>query len=711
MATTERIAILGGGMAGLTAAWKLSEAGWKDRFESITVYQRGHRLGGKGASSRGTNGRIEEHGLHIWLGYYDNAFAVLRECYEELNRARYAPECPIRSLEDALKPSVTVGLEDAVGSDWERWIGRFATNGLRPGDDSASAPSLTGADIVQRALRLLGDLSMSIGSPTGQPTEQPIARLSASADPPTTSTSTASRPTTSTSAGALAAMASLALALEAIRTLRSSLDSVGLSPVIPAIDAALGSIESMLARGISSEQAPRHTWQLVSVVLAQVRGIVADGLLDEPRAFSKINNEDYREWILRHGAAPEAADSALIRGMYDLVFGYEGGDPSRPRFAAGLGVFLSAKLFFDYKGAIFWKMQAGMGDVVFAPLYQALRERGVDFQFFSRVDRVHLTDDRQGIGSITVGRQAHLAPGVDHYQPLVEVNGLAVFPQHPLVEQLSNADGIAEHDLESFWSAWPDAASTVLRRGVDFDRVVFAIPVGMARHICQDLIDDRDDWRAMVTGLGTVATQALQLWLNESEPDLGWDATGSTMSGFVEPFDTWASMPQLIEVEDWPPHDQPRAIAYFCNSLQTDDQLDPDDHDYPRRRHDEVRANSATFMDGPLRHQLPGAHDADGFRWNLLCGEGDAAGPDRLDSQFWTANVDPSDLYVQSLPGTDRLRLRPAESGYDNLVLAGDWTNCGLNAGCIEAAVLSGLKAANALLGVDPDDRIRGVYM
>jgi uncharacterized protein with NAD-binding domain and iron-sulfur cluster len=55
--------------------------------------------------------------------------------------------------------------------------------------------------------------------------------------------------------------------------------------------------------------------------------------------------------------------------------------------------------------------------------------------------------------------------------------------------------------------------------------------------------------------------------------------------------------------------------------------------------------------------------------------------------------------------------LRPDESGYDNLVLAGDWTDCGMNAGCIEAAVMSGLQAANALLGRGRFHRIRGFYM
>ncbi len=58
--------------------------------------------------------------------------------------------------------------------------------------------------------------------------------------------------------------------------------------------------------------------------------------------------------------------------MYDLVFGYEHGDADRPRFAAGTGLLLSGKMFFDYRGAVFWKMTAGMGDVVFAPLYDAL---------------------------------------------------------------------------------------------------------------------------------------------------------------------------------------------------------------------------------------------------------------------------------------------------------------------------------------------------
>src|SRR5262245_57353824 len=99
-------------MAGLTTAWELSSGDWRRDLESITVYQRGWRLGGKGASSRGPHGRIEEHGLHVLLGYYDATFRVLREVYDELDRTRTDPACPIRTWRDAFVPAGDVGLAD-----------------------------------------------------------------------------------------------------------------------------------------------------------------------------------------------------------------------------------------------------------------------------------------------------------------------------------------------------------------------------------------------------------------------------------------------------------------------------------------------------------------------------------------------------------------------------------------------------------------------
>ena len=295
--------------------------------------------------------------------------------------------------------------------------------------------------------------------------------------------------------------------------------------------------------------------------------MLADGLLTDPRGFHAIDDEDFLDWITRHGAAPEVADFAFIRGLYDLVFADGGANRSHEGVSAGVAAFMTSKMFFEYKGAIFWKMAAGMGDIVFAPMYEALRRRGVRFELFHRVDHLHLSADRTQVDGITMGRQAHLADGVEHYDPLIRVGGLPVFPAAPLTDQLRGADGIEDEPLESHWCRWPDAEVRTLRRGADFDVVVFAIPVAMAELVCEELVDDRPEWKAMVTGLSTTATQAVQLWLREDEPSLGWPHPGATVSAYAQPLNTWASMDQLIPMEQWPEGERPGTIAYFCGSL------------------------------------------------------------------------------------------------------------------------------------------------
>ena len=66
-------------------------------------------------------------------------------------------------------------------------------------------------------------------------------------------------------------------------------------------------------------------------------------------------------------------------------------------------------------------------------------------------------------------------------------------------------------------------------------------------------------------------------------------------------------------------------------------------------------------------------------------------------SQYWTANVNPSDRYVLSRPRTLEYRISPLDNTYDNLTIAGDWTDCGFNEGCAEAAFMSGRLAAHAI--------------
>ena len=118
----KRVVILGGGISALTAAYYLSDTQELREKYDVTVYQMGWRLGGKCASGRNAQAahRIEEHGVHVFSGFYANAFAMLRDCYESLDRPLETPlstciGAPIRRssriIGSALwKPSTNVGI-------------------------------------------------------------------------------------------------------------------------------------------------------------------------------------------------------------------------------------------------------------------------------------------------------------------------------------------------------------------------------------------------------------------------------------------------------------------------------------------------------------------------------------------------------------------------------------------------------------------------
>lgn len=87
----------------------------------------------------------------------------------------------------------------------------------------------------------------------------------------------------------------------------------------------------------------RLSWTLLSLLTATVRGVMADGLLTDPRGFRSVNDEDYAMWVLRHGGAhPEVLEFPVLRAMYNMVFGYEKATCSARPSRRGSGCFSSA---------------------------------------------------------------------------------------------------------------------------------------------------------------------------------------------------------------------------------------------------------------------------------------------------------------------------------------------------------------------------------
>ncbi len=160
MSERQRIAILGGGISALTTAFELTRApDWQQRYD-ITLYQMGWRLGGKCATSRGPNDRIEEHGIHGFLGCYYNALPLMADCYRALQRPAGHP---LATFEQAFKPDSFMLMWEYLDGGFKRWPFTAPTNALRPDDPSAVGRI---EDWLAATVKLVDDLLAPDFTPT-----------------------------------------------------------------------------------------------------------------------------------------------------------------------------------------------------------------------------------------------------------------------------------------------------------------------------------------------------------------------------------------------------------------------------------------------------------------------------------------------------------------------------------------------------------------
>jgi uncharacterized protein with NAD-binding domain and iron-sulfur cluster len=737
-----RIVVLGGGLGALSAVYWLTEAKphWREEYASITVYTMGWRLGGKGASGRNAkcHQRIEEHGFHVWFGFYENAFRMMRGLYDALARTPSSPYKTFANVEEAFTRRSVWTFEQSMPGAQRHWPVLFPVNDGVPGNGAADfekalyqnfvgwllharkifvhrEDAVLPLRIVAGALRGVGLGATAAGAAIVRIIQDVAAAVAQVPHHP-------SRPRF------------------VPHLLRTLIDTTWDALSVEEDDEEAERVRFMIdlvgtvVIGILQDRLWEPLWVPSNAFLRRlVRLAFRDDGRSYARNFESADDEELRAWLARHGAHRATVDSPLLRQVYDIAFAFDEGNRNRPDLAAGTTARALLRLMFGYKRAFMHEMQAGMGDTIFTPLYAVLRDRGVDFAFFHRVEAVRLDPHDARIAAIELDRQLDLRAGT--YCPLTEVKGLHCWPSEPLLDQIAPehaaafetylAAGGHVSDLESSVTRWrgrPDRIEVAAD-----DRVILALPIGVLAHTCRELLARSRRWQDMVARVPSIPTYAVQLWLTDDTNTLGWKkgAAGAwkwldqqekkerdrgrpplgleaVLCGYDADLNAWADMSHVIAREDWPAGATPGSVAYFAGTFS--DGWNPAKHPPPPNHYDTqlrvVRKRAQEVFEqriGALWTAQPVGLDP-----AVLVAPAGAAGAQRYDAQYWRVNVDPSERYTLTPARGTKYRLRPGESGFDNLVLAGDWTHNGvISMGCVEGTVVSGMEAAQVISGAD----------
>ena len=727
-----KIAVIGGGLGAMSAIYHIMQLPQATERYDITLYQTGWRLGGKGGSGVNTKRgyRIEEHGIHFWFGFYENGFRMMREAYQALDRP---PGAPLATFDDAFKAQATMDFMQLIDHTWTDWQIAFPKLPGQVGDGNFPTPeqlfevgfhwladefrqyTLAYRENYLHRLRHLFDQSLARPRHEG-PLELAIQAIERTMEH--------------------TAMHAVERHLRVVGTLLTTQLSKPENHTVDRIEELARLLQNLLqwVRNLTGDLIDddpelMRIWCALDFATAVTLGMLQDGVVQFTEGggmtfdVSRINQYDFVEWLVLHGASQQLIyDFPAVKSMYDGPFAFFRGSVSSPNVEAGTALNIFLRLAFTSKENVMWRMQAGMGDTVFGPVYEWCRKyfpNNVHFEFFSRVKNLKLAPAKPNdpisaprpVVAIDIERQVPLAKDRSHYEPLIDVRGLSCWPSEPLYDQLDlTLEQVAHlrhlHEkkigLESDWTPWVGTLETKTI-GDDFDQVLIAASLSSLPLFCPELISANPKWAAMLDQVGTVQTQAFQLWLKKTPAELGVTAQ-RVVSCYVEPLDTFAVMNQALKREDWsnlPPEEQPKCVVYVCGAMPDSQNIPPTNSSYfPDSQWHKAFGSAQAYVLQNLQRLVPGAFDEHNqFDWNLLTAPEGWQGPKRLEYHYFRANIDTSERYVYALKGSSQHRLGADESGFENVYLTGDWIQNGMNIGFVEGAVISGIKAAQAITG------------
>ncbi|OQW91244.1 MAG: hypothetical protein BWK79_17400 [Beggiatoa sp. IS2] len=703
--TKQKIAVLGGGIGSLSAVFALTDqANWQENYE-ITVYQLGWRLGGKGASGRqqSMGDRIEEHGLHVWFGFYENSFQVMQKCYAEVNQ--HNPNYPYKIWDQAFEQHHSIGIEEFHNGQWKNWFFAFPPNNEVPGQ-GLCYPVLLGCigkifslitkeiDLAAARREVFPEIMVNSNHQTllgaiPEDLKQELAKHGFAVQ----------KAVEQQGVLGLVKLIERLLVLggDDLRAYTNSQKGL-LQDLIAELLKFIHLIEDVID---TLSDTFRRILLLMELAVVALKGLWKDGFFEQ--GFQAVPDIDLRQWFKQYGASDNLIYSPLTQAVYDLFFSFLQGEtgvkspPIAGDISARASLHYMMRAVCCYKGAVMWKMKAGMGDIIFTPLYLTLKERGVKFKFFQRITELVPNSNHDAIAEIVLNEQVTLNSG--EYNPLVNVKDLPCWPSQPQYSQIVQSAPLQAQqiNLESYWTPWPDVNQGIrLKRGEDFDLVICGISIAALKLITPQLISGNPQWQQMVNNIQTVPTLAMQNWLVPNIEGLGWIRGSVILDTYVEPFNTWADMSQTLAAENWSPllGFEPQNVSYFCGPAVDYGIPPPEMHDFPAEQTNKIKGQAIQWMKNNVNYLWPR------FTWSMLIDPANQEGERRFSAQYWRVNIDPTERYVLAASGTDQYRLKTNESGYGNLYLAGDWVNnTFMNIGAIEPTVISGLRASQAISG------------
>jgi len=284
----KKVAVLGGGMGSLTTVFELTNIpDWQDKYD-ITVYQLGWRLGGKGASGRAEKFRIEEHGLHVWMGFYDNSFRTIQAAYKEMGRQ---PGAPLATWEDAFKKHSFIVVDEHVNGVWKDWPQEFPTNDLVPGQ-GGELP-----DLEEGIKLLLGYLREHLKNLQAT---HPATLVSKHPEPDIFHRLLDDAEDIVAATGMAAGSALLFVAENVFDKVRK--DSMLAGEFSKVLVKFLAWLWRMVEACIDGDDELRRLWIMADLLIANIVGLIEEHVLFGSYDLDPLDKYDYREFLKKYGA-------------------------------------------------------------------------------------------------------------------------------------------------------------------------------------------------------------------------------------------------------------------------------------------------------------------------------------------------------------------------------------------------------------------------